>query len=122
MEDIAEILRRPANPATAGRRVAALLADKDEFAFGAMTLGDIAYDRFSIDPSAIQAFEFVNKPSTEDIYKLATWSHHIIDAPSVTLEGRVSWLQGYVFERMAALTLRQSGKVVQFPETANNPG
>jgi hypothetical protein len=34
----------------------------------------------------------------------------------------VSWLQGYVFERMAAFSLRQSGKVVQFPETANNPG
>jgi hypothetical protein len=122
MEDIAEILRSPAHPAAPGGRVAALLAGKDEFAFGAMTLGDIVYDRFSIDPSALQAFEFVNKPSTEDIFKLATWSHHIIDAPSVTLEGRVSWLQGYVFERMAALTLHQSGKVVQFPETANNPG
>lgn len=122
MEDIAEILRRPANPASVGRRVAALLSDKDEFAFGAMTLGDIVYDRFSIDPSALQAFEFVNKPSTEDIYKLATWSHHIIDALSVTLEGRVSWLQGYVFERMAALTLRQSGKVVTLADTTNNPG
>lgn len=122
MVDIAEILHRPAHPAAPGGRVAALLSDKDEFAFGAMTLGDIVYDRFSIDPSALQAFEFVNKPSTEDIYKLATWSHHIIDAPSVTLDGRVSWLQGYVFERMAALSLRQSGKVVQFAETANNPG
>jgi hypothetical protein len=65
MEDIAEILHRPANPATAGRRVAALLSDKDEFAFGAMTLGDIVYDHFSIDPFAFEGFEFV-KPSTED--------------------------------------------------------
>ena len=80
-----------------------------------MTLGDIVYDRFSIDPSALQAFELLVKPRTEDIYKLATWSHHIIDAPSVTLEGRMNWLQGHVFEHMAAMTLRQSGKVVEFP-------
>lgn len=122
MEDIAEILRRPANPATAGRRVAALLSDNDEFAFGAMTLGDIVYDRFSIDPSALQAFELFNKPSPEDIYKLATWSHHIIDAPSSSYDGYLNNLQGHVFERMAALTLRQSGKVVTLAHTTNNPG
>lgn len=121
MDDIVEILHRPAQPASPGGRVAALLSGKDEFAFGAMTLGDIVYDRISIDESALQAFEFV-KPSTEDIYKLATWSHGVIDAHSWTFEGNVSRLQGYVFERMAAFSLRQSGAVVEFPATVTNHG
>ncbi|MEA2755851.1 MAG: hypothetical protein QOJ54_2140 [Aliidongia sp.] len=121
MENVGDILRRPANPTKSGRRLAAHLGEKDEFAFGAMTLGDLIYDRVSIDPSALEAFEFV-KPSTSDIYKLATWSHNVIDSPIPVFQGELSRLQGYVFERMAAMSLRQSGAVVEFPMTTTNPG
>lgn len=121
MEDIGEILRRPANPTTSGQRLAAHFAEKDEFTFGAMSLGDLIYDRLSIDPSALEAFEFV-KPSTTDIYKLAAWSHTVIGSPIPVFDGDLSRLQGYVFERMAAMSLRQSGAVVEFPTTTTNPG
>ncbi len=121
MDDLAELLRRPANPTTAASRAASFLSAKDEFVFGSLTLGDLVYDRVSIDPSALEAFEFA-KPSTDDIFKLATWSHRVVDAHSSTYEGQVSRLQGYVFERMAALSLRQAGAVVEFPDDVNNPG
>lgn len=122
MEDISEILHRPANPTTAAGRAAAFLGNKDEFAFGAMSLGDIIYDRISIDGAALEAFDFVHPPNLDDIHELATWSHGITDAPLWTHEGNVSRLQGYVFERMAALSLRQSGAVVEFPASPTNPG
>ena len=68
MENIAEILHRPANPASAGRRVAALLSDKDEFAFGAMTLGDIisgsATSPASLPCHACQRFQFQPRHAT----------------------------------------------------------
>ena len=122
MESLEDILSRPAKPTTFGSRAAAILSDKDELSFGTMTIGDIIYDRISIDPAAIQAFDFAHSPNINDIHELATWSHSINEAPSVTYEGSVSRLQGYVFERMAALSLRQSGAVVEFPDTANNQG
>jgi hypothetical protein len=122
MEGLEEILGRPANPTTFGSRAAAILSDQDELVFGTITIGDIIYDRISIDPAVLQAFDFAHSPNVNDIHELATWSHSIIEAPSVTYEGNVSRLQGYVFERMAALSLRQSGAVVEFPDTANNPG
>lgn len=122
MESLEEILGRPANRTSFGSRAAAILSDKDELSFGSVTIGDIIYDRISIDGAALQAFDFAHSPNIDDIHELATWSHSIIEAPSMTYEGSVSRLQGYVFERMAALSLRQSGAVVEFPDTANNPG
>ena len=122
MESLEEILGRPANPTTFGSRAAAILSDKDELSFATMTMGDIIYDRISIDSEALQAFDFAHAPNINDIHELATWSHDLTEAPSMTYEGSVSRLQGYVFERIAALSLRQSGAVVEFPDTANNPG
>lgn len=121
MDDLAEFLRRPANPASAANRAASFLSAKDEFAFGSITLGDLVYDRVSIDPAALEGFEFA-KPSADDIFKLAKWSEGVVGAHASTYEGEVNRLQGYVFERMAALSLRQGGAVVELPHKANNPG
>lgn len=125
MTEIAEILSQQAGlntRTTASQRLLDHLAGEDELAFGALSLGDVIYDRISIDPAALEAFEFVTKPRAEDIYKLATWSANIEDTSIQAFEGDVNRLQGYVFERMAAVFLRQHGAVVEFPDTANNPG
>jgi hypothetical protein len=40
----------------------------------------------------------------------------------VSFEGHLNQLQGYVFEQIAAHSLRESGAVVQLPDSSNNPG
>lgn len=115
MGDLIELLHRPAARTTSGQRAAALLGGSDTSAFAAISLGDLIYDRVSIDPQALEAFDFVRPANDTDIHELAVWSHRILSEPSWSYGGYINWLQGYVFERMAALSLRQSGAVVQFP-------
>lgn len=120
--DIREILRRPAIPSSAGSRAAALLGGGETTAQAVVTVGELIYDRVSIDPMALEAFEFAHKPMTGDVYKLSTWAHSTLDGGRETIDGRVNRLQGYVFERFAASALRQGGAVVELPDSATNPG
>ena len=120
--DIPGILRRPAVPAGPGSRVAALLGGAETGAYAGMTFGELVYDRVSIDPDALDAFEFAHKPAAGDIHRLAVWARDSLGGADATVEGRVNRLQGYVFERMAASVLRQGGAVVEIPKSATNPG
>jgi hypothetical protein len=122
MTDLTEILRQPASATTSSQRTAALLGGSDTSAFGAISLGDLIYDRVSIDPQALEAFDFAHRANIDDVHGLAVWSHQILSEPTWTYEGSINRLQGYVFERMAAMSLRQSGAVVQFPDNPTEPG
>jgi hypothetical protein len=122
MSNLIELLHQPAAPTTSARRAAALLGGSDTGAFTAISLGDLIYDRVSIDPQALEAFDFVRPANDADIHELAVWSHRILSEPAWTYGGDVNRLQGYVFERMAALSLRQSGAVVEFPDSPSEPG
>lgn len=120
--DIPEILRSPAVPGRVGSRAATLLGGGETAAVAGMSLGEIIYDRVSIDPHALEAFEFAHKPAAGDIHRLASWAHETLVGPSGTVEGRINRLQGYVFECVAAAALRQGGVVVELPASATNPG
>jgi hypothetical protein len=122
VDKIDDILAQPADTTTAAKRVAAFLGGGETLAFQAISLGDLVYDRVSIDPQALEAFDFVDRANAGDIHALACWSHHIILEPSSTYEGSVNRLQGYVFERIAAHSLRQSGAIVEFPTNPDQPG
>jgi hypothetical protein len=122
MSNPIEFLSQPASTTTSGQRAAALLGGSDTSDFAAISLGDLIYDRVSIDPQALEAFDFVRPANDADIQELAVWSHRILSEPTWTSEGNVNRLQGYVFERMAALSLRQSGAVVEFPDSPSEPG
>lgn len=117
-----DMLARPAEANKPVSRAAALLGGADTGAYLGLSLGDLVYDRARIDPHALEAFNFAHKPAEGDIYKLASWAHHSLNGGSTTVDGRVSRLQGYVFERMAAHILQQGGTEVSFPDDANNPG
>ncbi len=123
MENLNDLLRKPAAAATtSARRAAAVLGGGETIAFEAISLGDLIYDRVRIDPLAIEAFDFIHPSNVGDIHALACWSQHIIDRePLATYEGHVNQLQGYVFERIAAHALRQSGAEVNFPDNPSNP-
>jgi len=120
--DIQNLLRRPVGESTSGGRLADILGGQETAAYAALSVGDIVYDRVSIDPNALAAFHFVKKPTEADIYKLATWSREIEHSPGISHEGSINWLKGSVFEQVAATSLRQSGAHVVFPTSASNPG
>jgi hypothetical protein len=120
--DLQQLLRKPLDTSTPGQRLADVLGGTETAAFTALSFGDICYDRVSIDPSVLAAFHFVNKPTEEDIYKLATWSSHIEHAPNLSYDGHINAIKGSVFEQVAATSLRQSGAHVVFPASTNNPG
>src|SRR5258708_4228007 len=122
MDDLDEFLRQPATSTTSAQRAAALLGGGDTSAFAEISLGDLIYDRVSIDPQALEAFDFVRPANVADIHELAVWSHRILSEPTWTYDGTVNHLQGYVFEKMAAMSLRQSGAVVEFPDSPTEPG
>lgn len=122
MNNINDILAQPAVATTPGKRAAALLGGGDTLAFEGISLGDLVYDRVNIDPLALQAFDFVHRANAGDLHALAYWSHRVILEPSSTYEGNINRLQGYVFERIAAHSLRQSGAIVEFPTTPDQPG
>jgi len=120
--ELNETLQKPAFISSPASRAAALLGGDDTLGFGAISLGDLIYNRVSVDGLALQAFDFAHPPNAGDVHELAVWSHHLVGEPSAAYEGHINRLQGYVFERMAALSLHQSGAVVEFPDTPNNPG
>lgn len=122
MSDLNEFLRQPASATTSGQRAAVLLGDSDTSAFAEISFGELIYDRVNIDPQALEAFDFAHRANIDDVHGLAVWSHHILSEPTWTYEGNINRLQGYVFERMAAMSLRQSGAMVQFPDSPTEPG
>jgi hypothetical protein len=123
VDNLSDLLRKQTVATTSARRAAALLGGGDTLSFEAISLGDLIYDRVRIDPSSIEAFDFLHPANESDIHALACWSQHIVDSgPSATYEGHLNQLQGYVFERMAAHALRQSGAEVIFPDSPTNPG
>jgi hypothetical protein len=123
MSNLIEFLRQPASATTSGQRAAALLGGSDTGAFAAISLGDLIYDRVSIDPRALEAFDFAHRVNIDDVHALAVWSHEIIlSEPSSTYAGHINRLQGLVFEKMAGHLLHQSGAVVVFPPSPTEPG
>src|SRR5262249_55233959 len=115
MPDLGEFLRSPAVSSSPASRPAALLGGTETLTFEAVSIGDLIYDRMRIDPRAIEAFNFLDPASEHDIHELASWSHKIIDAELLSYEGHVNQVQGYVFERIAAHTLRGTGAEDVFP-------
>ena len=120
--DLQQLLRKPIDTSTPGQRLADVLGGTETAAFTALSFGDIVYDRVSIDPNVLAAFDFVNNPTEEDIYKLATLSRHIESEPLLSHAGHINAIKGSVFEQVAATSLRQSGAHVIFPASRNNPG
>jgi hypothetical protein len=120
--DLQALLHKPIDASTPGQRLTGVLGGTETAAFTALSFGDVVYDRFSIDPNALEAFHFVNRITEADIYRLATWSSEIEHRSLPSFTGEINNLKGSVFERVAAASLRQSGAHVVFPTSQNNAG
>ena len=95
----------------------------DTAAYAALTVGDLLYDAFRIDPLAWEAMAFARKAmDLSDIFCLSRYAADMATWSERSLGGAISNLQGYVAERVACHALLASGADVRFPETSNQAG
>ena len=91
-------------------------------AYAALSVGDLLYDSFRIDPLAVEGIDFARAADLSDILRLANFAEGLEKASGSVLAGHVAQLHGYVAERVAAHALLATGAEVSFPATSNQPG
>ena len=121
MENLDDILRKPVAQHSAGERILTFLGDHDTAAYAATTVGDVIFDFMSINSQVLAAIDF-SHPDLRGIFNIASFAQHVLEGQATSIQGNVNQMQGYVFERMAALALHHTGSVVVFPKEPNNPG
>lgn len=122
---VAELME---GPMVAGRDRLGNLVDGDSDAWrdtavlAGLTLGDVLYNAFSLEPEVLQAADFSRVEDLSNAVAFAAFAHRIEQMdPSAEL-GAISNLKGYVAERVVAAQLIAQGHVVEFPEASNEPG
>jgi hypothetical protein len=91
-------------------------------ALSGLTLGEILYNAYSIDPAVLSAADFSRIDELDDPVAFAVFAHRIQSMGDAANLGAISGLKGYVAERVVAAQLISQGHVVEFPETSNQAG
>ncbi len=89
---------------------------------GVMTLGDILYNAWRIDPHVLEAADFSRVRDLGDPVALAGFAREVHALGEAGMQGAVSNLKGYVAERVVASQLVAQGYVVEFPDDPNEAG
>lgn len=124
---VAELMERPANAEAASDRLGAFVdarasEQRNTVVLAGLTLGDILYSAFSIDPAVLQAADFSRVEDLGNPVAFAAFAHRIEEMDPDAHLGAVSNLKGYVAERVVAARLVEQGHVVEFPGTSNQAG
>ncbi|MFQ6238229.1 hypothetical protein [Sinorhizobium meliloti] len=97
--------------------------DKAEIAAVAtLTIGDIVYNAASIDPLVVGAADFSRAEDIADIFAFGQFADRVGSMSDAAAAGAGNNIRGYVSEQLVAARLVESGHVVEFPATSNNPG
>lgn len=91
-------------------------------AFATLSVGDLLYDAFRIDPTSIEGIDFARAADLSDIFTFAHFAQDLHGLEAASLAGNVAQLHGYVAERVAAIALLAQGVDVEFPATSNQAG
>ena len=120
---VADIMERPAASTGEPDRLRDLINEqRDTVMLAGLTLGDLAYNAFSLDPLVLQAADFSRVDDLDDPVAFAAFAHRIESMDHAAHLGAVSNLKGYVAERVVAAQLIDQGHVVDFPEASNEAG
>lgn len=124
---VAKLMEQPANAQGAADRLGAVIdanttERRNTLALAGLTLADILYSAFSIDPAVLQAADFSRIEDLNDPVQFAAFAHRIEGMDPSAHLGAVSNLKGYVAERVVAARLVDQGHVVEFPNASNQAG
>jgi len=89
---------------------------------GVMTLGEILYNAYRIDPLVLEAADFSRAQDLGDPVAFAAFAEKVSNLGEAGVMGAVSNLKGYVAERVVAAQLVAQGYVVEFPDYSNEAG
>lgn len=104
-----------------GSRLARLLGGETT-AFATLSVGDLLYDTFRIDPLAVEGIDFARAADLSDILHLARFAEGLAALSGRSETGAIAQLHGYVAERVAAHALLAMGADVSFPATSTQAG
>lgn len=94
----------------------------DAAGYGGLTVGDLLYDAFRIDPMAVQGIDFARAADLSDIFRFSAFARDLTLLEGARFAGNLAQLHGYVAERIAASALIAEGADVTFPSTSTEPG
>lgn len=94
----------------------------DMAAFGGLTVGDLLYDAFRVDPTAIAGMDFARAADLSDILAFSRFARGLSDLAEGQLAGNLAQLHGYVAEHVVASALLAEGADVEFPASSIQPG
>ncbi|ATD66084.1 hypothetical protein CNR27_00265 [Luteimonas chenhongjianii] len=122
-EAVVGVMERPAGAGGRSDRLRELIGEqRDTISLAGLTLGDIAYNAYSLDPLVLQAANFSRIDELDDPVAFAAFAHRIESMDAAAHLGAVSNLKGYVAERVVAAQLIEQGHVVEFPVASNEAG
>jgi len=119
---ISEALDTPIEPGDTSKTPLGRLFGNETKVYGALTFGDLAYDWIRINPHVIEALDFVRVADLADIYAFARCADSIQALGDAARLGKLTQMQGYVAERIAAGMLRAQGAEVELPASSSHPG
>jgi len=91
-------------------------------AMATLTVGDVIYSVAAVDPTVIEAADFVRSDDIVDALSFAEVAAQLFTGKESEIVGGVSHLKGYVAEQAVATQLTLAGHTVSLPEAANQPG
>ncbi|MBS8270434.1 hypothetical protein DYI26_17125 [Halomonas litopenaei] len=91
-------------------------------AMATLTVGDVLYSVAAVDPTVLEAANFVRSEDIDGSLSFAEMAVQLLSGGEREVLGGVSQLKGYVAERAVAAQLTAAGHTVSLPETANQPG
>jgi hypothetical protein len=87
-----------------------------------LTIGDVLFNLYSIDPSVILASDFARSQEITSRFDFATFADEAMRMAPTSINGTVSNLKGYVSEQVVVSELASKGHHVELPTSANNVG
>ncbi len=124
---VATVMERPLDLKAGDGRLRGLMGadsreQRDTVLLAGLTLGDVLYNAYSLDPAVLQAADFARVEDLDDPVAFADFAHAVESMDPGANLGAVSNLKGYVAERVVAAQLVEQGHVVEFPGASNQAG
>lgn len=98
------------------------LVGGDTTAYAALSVGDLLYDMFRIDPVAVQGIDFARTENLSDIFHFARFSAGMEGLTPSQFRGSFSQLHGHVGENVLACAMRAEGVDVEIARTSTEKG
>ena len=94
----------------------------DILATGVLTVGDLLYTSWSIDPLVIQAADFSRAVEIDDVFEFSVFAERWKEMSAVSAQGLENSLQGYTAEQLVLIRLVENGHAVELADASNAPG